>query len=88
MSKESKILLTFIVKGAPYKNDFALGEPMEAIITQVLEKTGNVGQNVANWTLKDEQGITLPLKQHLRDYNFENGTVLYLETKVGGGGIS
>jgi hypothetical protein len=86
MNKDKKISLVFVIKGTPYTDEFSLGEPMQAIVKQVLNKTGNVGQKFENWILKDAQGNPLEYKQHLRDYEFADGATLYLNTKEGGGG--
>ena len=86
MSQDNKISITFVVKGTPYTDKFSLGEPMHAIVKQVLEKTGNVGQKLDNWVLKDSNGTPLDLKKHLRDYSFKDGVTLYLDTPEGGGG--
>lgn len=86
MSQDNKISLTFIIKGAPYTDEFPLGEPMQSIVKRVIEKTSNVGQPLENWILKDSQGNPLEFKQHLKEYGFVSGTTLYLDTKVGGGG--
>lgn len=83
---EKKLSINMVVNGAPYDLSFPLGQKIKGVVEETLEKTGNVGQPLENWELKDTNGAPIDLNKHLRDYNFQDGVTLFLNLKAGIGG--
>jgi hypothetical protein len=82
----NKIDITVIVNGTPTHVEANLNAPLKTVIPKALEQTGNTGQPVENWELRDARGIELPLENKIRDLNFEPGVQLFLNLKAGVGG--
>jgi hypothetical protein len=82
----NKIDITVIVNGTPTHVEANLNAPLKTVIPKALEQTGNTGQPVENWELRDARGVELPLENKIRDLNFEPGVQLFLNLKAGVGG--
>jgi hypothetical protein len=82
----SKVQITVVVNGVPVDIEQNENSPLEAIIGRALEQTGNVGQPVENWELRDEQGVLLDAERKIETYGFGPAVTLFLSLKAGVGG--
>ena len=82
------IEFTIIVNGqsVPIKIDL-YAEIGEAVV-QALDKSGNSGQPVENWELRDTSGHPIDTGQKIADSDIKNGAKLFLNLKAGVGGTS
>ena len=78
--------LTIIVAGTPTEVDANPQAPLRTVIPKALEQTGNTGQPLENWELRDEAGNLLDLDKKIGDFAFADGTKLSLNLKAGVGG--
>lgn len=60
--------------------------PLRTLVPKALELTGNVGQPVENWELRDAEGQLLDLAKKVGEFAFVAGTKLFLTLKAGVGG--
>jgi Protein of Unknown function (DUF2604) len=85
MAKE-KQLLTIIVNGAPAAIERNENAPLISAIEKALSDTGNVGQPMENWELRDASGNALDLSRKIGSFGFPEDVKLYLSLKAGVGG--
>jgi hypothetical protein len=57
-----------------------------AVIEHALHASGNSGQPVANWELRDAAGNVLDPNGKFEDYNLQSPVTLFLNLKAGIGG--
>lgn len=86
MAKENHIELLIVVNGQPVPLEVSLDEPLRAVVSQALAKSGNAGQPAENWDLRDDEGHLLDLQKKVSDFHFSEGTKLFLSLKAGVGG--
>ena len=79
---------TIVVNGqsVPVKIDLS-AEIGEAVV-QALYKSGNSGQPVENWELRDASGHPINTGQKIADSDIKDGAKLFLNLKAGVGGTS
>ncbi len=81
-----KTLLTIIVNGAPAVVERNNHAPLKSAVEKALADTGNVGQPLENWELRDANGVALDLTQPVGSFNFPDDVKLFLSLKAGVGG--
>jgi hypothetical protein len=82
------LALTVVVNGQQTTVHANLEAPLHSIIPKALEQTGNTGQGMDNWELRDAAGTVLELTRKIEDFHFPPHTVLFLNLKAGvGGGV-
>ncbi|NUR33868.1 MAG: DUF2604 domain-containing protein [Gemmatimonadaceae bacterium] len=82
-----KVKLTIVVNGTPTEIDQNANSPLRAVIERALAATGNdAGQPVANWELRDEQGVLLEPDRKIGSFGFAGSATLFLSLKAGVGG--
>ncbi len=86
MVSKNKEILTVVVNGRPIDLDVNENAPLHTLVPKALEETGNQGQPLQNWELRDEKGTLLDLNQKIEDFHFAAGTKLFLNPKAGVGG--
>lgn len=85
MARE-KQLLTIIVNGAPAAVERNENAPLSSTVEKALADTGNVGQPIENWELRDASGNVLDLSRKIGSFDFPEAVTLYLSLKAGVGG--
>lgn len=85
MARE-KQLLNIIVNGASAVVERNENAPLISTIEKALADTGNVGQPIDNWELRDASGNVLDLSQKIGSFGFAADAKLYLSLKAGVGG--
>lgn len=78
--------IAIIVNGQPAMVSANPHSPLRTIIPKALEDTGNVGQPVENWELRDAGGTLLDTSQKIEAFDFAPGVRLFLSLKAGVGG--
>lgn len=78
-----KTVLSIVVNGTTTlveRNDNA---PLKSVIEEALEQTGNVGQPMENWELRDPNGNLLDPSQKIGSFDFPEDVTLFLSLKAG-----
>lgn len=83
---DKKVTLTIVVTGAPTPVKANLNAPLGSVIERALQATGNVGQPIDGWELRDDNGVLLDSRRKVHEYGFVDGTTLFLSLKAGVGG--
>ena len=83
---EHEIDIRVVVNGQPTDVKANPEAPLETIVPRALQQTGNTGQPVENWELRDAKGELLDLKKKIEDYHFPKDVTLFLNLKAGIGG--
>jgi hypothetical protein len=85
---DNEIDLTIVVNGQPTVVRANKNAPLRTVIPRALEQTGNAGQPVDNWELRDSAGALLNLDQKIGDFHFPPNVRLFLNLKAGVGGAN
>ena len=78
-----RLVITVVVNGDPAEIRIDEEAPLRSVIPKALEETGNVGQAIDNWELKDSSGTLLELDRKIEDFGFTHETILFLSLKAG-----
>ena len=81
-----QIELTIIVNGQPVTAKVNTEELMSAAVKYALDNSGNSGQPITNWELRDGSGQILDLNKKIGDFVLDKNTKLFLNLKAGVGG--
>ena len=81
-----QIEFTIIVNGHPVPIKVNVNKPMRVAVEKALKNSGNSGQPIDNWELRDASGQILDLGKEIEDFVLEKDTKLYLNLKAGVGG--
>jgi hypothetical protein len=83
----SNISLTVVVNGQPIELKNANPhEPLRAVANQALAQSGNSGQPLDGWELRDSAGNVLDFSKPIKDYGLAAGVTLFLSLRAGVGG--
>ena len=85
---QKEIDLTIVVNGQPTVVRANINAPLQTVIARALEQTGNSGQPLENWELRDVAGAVLDLAKKIGDFNFPPDVRLFLNLKAGIGGVA
>lgn len=85
-SKPNELKLKVVVNGQPVELSGNLNAPLRTVINKALEVSGNSGQPVENWELRDAGGQVLDPARKLEDFQFATDVTLFLNLKAGVGG--
>lgn len=86
MPGPNSISVTVVVSGHPVELDENVHEPLRALAEKALARSGNSGQPLEGWELRDAAGNVLDLSKKIQDYGLGAGTTLFLSLKAGVGG--
>ena len=86
MPNPNEIDLNIVVNGQPVTVKANLHAPLQTAIVHALEQSGNSGQSVANWQLRDAGGQVLDPSRKIEDFHFAPGATLFLNLTAGVGG--
>jgi hypothetical protein len=84
--KPNKIMLVFVINGSATEVEANVNAPLRAAANKALDQSGNEGQPLDSWELKDANGNLLEIDRKVEDYGFASGTKLFLNVKAGVGG--
>jgi hypothetical protein len=80
----NKETIVVVVSGKAFPVEADVNAPIQSVVARALELSGNTGQPIQNWELRDADGHEIDLHKKVGD--FPNGTKLFLNQKVGVGG--
>jgi hypothetical protein len=86
MPNPNRIDLKVVVNGQPFVISANVEAPIRTLIEQALKDSGNSGQPISNWELRDGAGQILDPARKVEDFSFQAGTTLFLSLKAGIGG--
>lgn len=87
MSEQHEIEITVIVNGQPVAlEDLSVKTLLRTVVERALKESGNSGQPVENWELRDTAGQILDLNRKIADYGIVDEAKLFLNLKAGVGG--
>lgn len=86
MAGKNSLELVVVVNGQPAPVTGNVNSPLHTVIPKALEATGNVGQPVENWELRDQDGKLLDISKKTGSFGFVEGSRLFLNLKAGVGG--
>ena len=82
----NKISLTVVVNGQPVNVDANVNAPLRTVIEHALQQSGNSGQPLDNWELRDGTGNILDGNRKVGEFNLSSGATIFLNLKAGVGG--
>lgn len=85
-TNKNLIELVFIINGVDFKVQANVNAPLAVAVAKALEGSGNTGRPPSEWQVRDADGVLLDTTRKLKDFNFGNGTRLFLSLGVGAGG--
>jgi uncharacterized protein DUF2604 len=80
--------LVIIVNGVPVEVERNANAPLLSVVEKALHESGNVGQPVESWEMRDAQGNILDPSRKIGDFDFPEGVKLFLSLKAGIGGLA
>lgn len=83
---EHEIEITIIVNGQPIAEHVNVKMQLREVVKRALDRSGNSGQPIENWELRDAVGQVLDLSKTVEQYGIVNGAKLFLNLKAGVGG--
>jgi hypothetical protein len=86
MPQKNLIDLNVVVNGQPTLVKANTEAPLSTVVEHALQQSGNSGQPISNWELRDASGQILDLSRTVESYNLQSGTTLFLNLKAGVGG--
>ena len=86
MASPNEIDLVIVVNGQQVKVKANLEAPLRTAIEHALSLSGNSGQPVENWELRDGGGNVLDPSKKIEEFHFPAGVTLFLNLKAGIGG--
>jgi len=84
---DNNILLTIVVNGTPAQVEANVNAPLRTVIARALAQTQNTGRPPEDWELRDAQGILLDITKKVGEFNFPEGTTLFLNLTAGVAGV-
>ena len=83
---DKKVDLKVVVNGTQVDVEANVNAPLHSIIGKALELSENVGQPPENWEFRNAKREVLDRNAKIETFAFADGTVIYLDLKVGVGG--
>lgn len=80
------IEFTIIVNGQPVPIKIDIYAEIREAIVQALDESGNSGQPIDNWELRDASGQPIDTGKKISEAGFTEDTKLFLSLKAGVGG--
>ena len=85
---DEQIEFTIVVNGQPVPIKIDQYAEVEEAVKQALENSGNSGQPIENWELRDASGHPIDTGLKIADSDIKEGAKLFLNLKAGVGGTS
>ena len=83
---DNQIEITIIVNGQPVALRTNVNAPFRVAIQQALKESGNSGQPIENWELRDASGNVIDASRKVEELGISAGAKLFLNLKAGVGG--
>jgi hypothetical protein len=86
MASPNQIELIVVVNGQPVPVNANSNAPLRTVINHALQASGNTGQPIENWELREAGGQVLDPNRKAEEYGLASGATLFLNLKAGVGG--
>jgi hypothetical protein len=86
MPSAQNIDVTVVVSGQPERLKVNIHQPLEHLVHEALQKSGNEGQAPSEWELRTEDGTLLEQSTAIANAGLQDGVTLFLSPKAGAGG--
>jgi len=86
MPNRNEIELKVVVNGQPLVVKANVETPVRTLIEHALNQSGNSGQPISNWELRDADGQIIDPTRKIEDLKLMRGATLFLNLKAGIGG--
>jgi hypothetical protein len=88
MPSINKITLIFIVNGVDVRVEENVHEPIKVARDHALQDSNNTGRPFDEWEIHNDAGQALDPSKKIGELGLIDGTRLFLNLKVGAGGIA
>jgi len=88
MPSPNKISLIFIVNGVDVPIDANLNQPLKVAREKALKESNNTGRPADEWEIHNDKGQILDPDKKVKELGLTDGDRLFLNLKVGAGGLS
>ena len=85
---DKRFEITIIVNGQPVEVKVGLDEQIGEAVEDALKASGNSGQPIERWELRNESGQSIDTGQKIGASGITAGAKLFLNLKAGVGGSS
>jgi len=86
MPQTNQIELNVVTNGHPTPVKTNVEAPVSTLIEHALQQSGNSGQPIGNWELRNASGQILDPTRKIEDFNLQSGATPFLNLKAGIGG--
>ena len=83
---DKRIEFVIVVNGQPVPEKAGFDEQVGEVVARALKESGNSGQPVGNWELRDDSGHVIDMGRKIGDVGIKEGAKLFLNLKAGVGG--
>ena len=83
---DKRIEFTIVVNGHPVEVKAGLDDQIGEVVERALKDSGNSGQPVGKWELRDDSGQIIDTGKKVGESGIKAGTTLFLNLKAGVGG--
>ena len=83
---DKQIEFTIVVNGQPVPVKIDLYAEVGEAVHQALKTSGNTGQPIENWELRDASGQPIDFDKKIAVLDIKDGAKLFLSLKAGVGG--
>ena len=83
---DKQIEFTIIVNGQPVPVKVHQYDEIREAVAMALKDSGNSGQPIENWQLRDDSGQIIDIGKKIADSGIKEGAKLFLNLKAGVGG--
>jgi hypothetical protein len=87
MTSRNKITLIFIVNGVDVPVDANIHSPLKVARNRALEESNNTGRPMDEWEIHNDAGQARDPDKKVEDLDLVDGARLFLNLKVGAGGV-
>lgn len=81
-----KLQLVFVINGVNVPLETAVEPPLKEAVARALAESHNTGRPPSEWQVRDVSGVLLEVDRKIKDFEFTDGTRLFLSLAVGAGG--
>ena len=83
---DKQIEFTIVVNGQPVPVKVDIYDEILVAVKQALDRSGNSGQPIENWELRDTSGHVVDTGKKIAGSEIKEGAKLFLSLKAGVGG--
>ena len=81
-----RVEFIIVINGEPVAEKAGFDEQIGEVVARALKESGNAGQPIGDWELRDDSGQILDMGRKIGDLGIKEGAKLFLSLKAGVGG--